>query len=42
VPLNESLTLQENLWRHYKIVQSYEHAFEEFIQKITEYRKEEK
>ena len=41
VALNDSLSLQENLWRHYKIVQSYEHAFEEFIQKIQEYRKEE-
>lgn len=42
VPLDDKLTLQENLWRHYKIVQSYEHAFEEFIRKIVEYRNEEK
>lgn len=42
VPLDDSLSVQENLWRHYKIVQSYEHSFEEFIDKITEYRKEEK
>lgn len=29
------------LWKHYKIVQSYEHAFEEFIGTIAGYRKQE-